>query len=111
VFQPQNFSFEINLTGLDGKAIHHLDEPITMTFTFTPEPGTNMAVAKLLTFDANGHTEVVHADYADNGDGTWTVTASLTHLSPFGLYASLAGTVVPANSIPILFNGVTSAGW
>jgi hypothetical protein len=111
VFQPSYF-FEIDMTTLDTNTeVHHLAEPITVHFVFTPPPGTNMELAQLLSFDANGHTEVVHATYTDNGDGTWTVSATITHLSPYGLYTVADGTQVPLNFLPRAFNNLPSGGW
>jgi hypothetical protein len=83
------FSFTVDGFDDNGNAVTTLPGPVTLTVKFTPAVGTDPTTSVIYTIDHNGQTEALATTLTDNGDGTFTAMATITHLSPFSVIDSL----------------------
>jgi hypothetical protein len=86
-----------------GSPIHELAAPLTIQVTLPSPAGVNGAFARVYTVDSSGNTQMLATSTVGNADGTYTATATTTHLSPFAIYGPGRGTPVPQVFIPVAF--------
>jgi hypothetical protein len=109
----------VEIDGFDqnGAPLTQLGSPMTISETFTASGNANPILAVFYTIDpTTGLTELLPTGVTYNSyAGTYTATAQVDHLSPFGLF-SPNDTSPPTPSgvyLPIILNSVASnsSGW
>jgi hypothetical protein len=94
--------FAVDATDAQGNALQRLAYQIALSVRFTPLAGTNARLLRIETLGLAGDAEPVPALVRDNGDGTFTATAVLSHLSPFAVFTPSNGALVPQLIFPKL---------